>query len=66
MSEMQAIRGARPRELPRPNRTYDRGRVCATDGCDTRLSIYNKSQYCWSLKPVTFPVTRGARRRKAA
>ena len=66
MSEMQAIRGARPRELPRPNRTYDRGRVCAADGCDTRLSIYNKSQFCWSHKPVTFPVTRGARRRKAA
>jgi hypothetical protein len=66
MSEMQAIRGARPRELPRPNRTYERGRVCTAEGCETRLSIYNKSPFCWTHKPVTFPVTRGARRRKAA
>ena len=66
MSEMQAIRGARPRELPRPNRTYERDRVCAAEGCDTRLSIYNKAAYCWTHKPLTFPVSRGARRRKAA
>jgi hypothetical protein len=28
--------------------------------------VYNKAEYCWAHKPVTFPVTRGARRRKAA
>jgi hypothetical protein len=66
MSEMQAIRGVRPRELPRPNRTYSQGRVCAQEGCDTRLSVYNKAQHCWAHKPVSYPVVRGARKRKAA
>jgi hypothetical protein len=66
MSDAKVIRGARPRELPRPNRTYGEGRVCAHEGCDTRLSVYNRAKYCWAHAPVRFPVVRGARRRKAA
>lgn len=66
MSEVQVIRGARPRELPPPNRTYDEGRVCAHESCDTRLSIYNKAKYCWAHKPVSYPVVRGERKRQAA
>lgn len=62
----KVIRGARPRELPRPNRTYQEGRVCAQEGCQTRLSIYNKAKYCWAHAPVKFPLVRGERRRKAA
>jgi predicted nucleic acid-binding Zn ribbon protein len=27
-------------------RAYQRGRVCAHDGCDTILSVYNPSAYC--------------------
>ena len=60
------IRGARPQELPKPNRTYGHGRVCAHPECETRISTYNRSDYCWAHKPVTFPLTRGERRRKAA
>jgi hypothetical protein len=30
----------------RPSRTYPAGRICATDGCDTRLSIYNPDGLC--------------------
>jgi hypothetical protein len=60
------LRGSRPRELPPPNRTYERGRVCATDGCETRLSVYNRSAYCWAHAPQRFPLVRGERRRKAA
>lgn len=60
------LRGARPRELPRPNQTYGKGRVCAAEGCDTRVSVYNKSPYCWTHKPLQFPLVRGERRRKAA
>ena len=37
-----AYRGARIRELPRANRTYPGGRVCAAEGCSTKLSIYNR------------------------
>lgn len=60
------LRGARPRELPRPNRTYGEGRVCASEGCETRISVYNKSAYCWAHVPLTFPLVRGERKRKAA
>lgn len=60
------MRGARPRELPRPNRTYASGRVCAHAGCETRISVYNKAEHCWAHAPLKFPLTRGERRRKAA
>lgn len=68
MAEFTTIRGARPRELPRPSRTYKEGRVCAARGCPTRLSVYNKSRYCWVHAPVEFPLVRGRRRsrKKAA
>jgi hypothetical protein len=60
------VKGNRARELPRPNRTYGRGRVCAHPECETRVSVYNKSEYCWSHAPQRFPLVRGERRRKAA
>jgi hypothetical protein len=66
MSDNTVVRGSRPRELPRPNRTYAQGRVCAHEGCDTRISIYNKSPYCWAHAPLRFPLVRGERKRKAA
>jgi hypothetical protein len=66
MSDQTTITGSRPRELPRPNRTYGQGRVCADEGCQTRLSMYNKSTYCWQHTPVRFPLVRGERRKKAA
>jgi hypothetical protein len=66
MSDNQVVRGSRPRELPRPNRTYAQGRVCAHEGCETRISIYNKSAYCWAHAPLRFPLVRGERKRKAA
>ncbi|MGH2740858.1 MAG: hypothetical protein ACRDH6_10315 [Actinomycetota bacterium] len=67
MSETTAIRGARPRELPPPNRTYRKGRVCADRGCSTVISVYNKARYCWAHTPIEYPLVRGRRRsRKAA
>jgi hypothetical protein len=27
-------------------KTYPAGRVCAHQGCDTRLSVYNEGDYC--------------------
>jgi hypothetical protein len=32
--------------LPRPSRSWARGRVCAEEDCDTVLSIYNPDVYC--------------------
>jgi hypothetical protein len=66
MSDNQVVRGSRPRELPRPNRTYAPGRVCAHEGCETRISIYNRSAYCWTHAPQKFPLVRGERKRRAA
>jgi hypothetical protein len=60
------MKGSRPRELPRPNRTFDDGRVCQHEGCETKLSIYNRSSVCWQHTPVRYPFVRGQRKRKAA
>ena len=61
MSE-QGYRGARIRELPKANRTYPGGRVCAAAGCSTKLSIYNRWDFCWQHEPVHEYVPRGKRR----
>ena len=41
----------------RPLRTYGKGRVCAHNGCDTRLNTYNPSRYCYrheGIHPAKF------------
>jgi hypothetical protein len=43
----------------RPSRTFPRGRVCAHDGCGTRLSIYNEGRYCSRHEPQVTPRMRG-------
>jgi len=55
-------RGAQARELPRANRTYPGGRSCAAEGCSTKLSIYNKWDFCWQHEPVHTFISRGKRR----
>jgi hypothetical protein len=59
------MRGAPVRPLPRPNRVWGAGRVCASDGCGTQLSIYNRSPFCWVHEPIKFHLARGKRRSKA-
>ena len=40
----------------RRKKTYERGRVCLTKGCETVLSAYNKNDYCWQhFQPVPRP-----------
>ncbi len=58
----EKYRGAQVRPLPRPNRKYTLGRVCAEPGCGTRLSVYNKWKYCWQHEPVHAYVPRGKRK----
>ena len=60
-----SYKGARVRELDKPNRTYEKDRTCSADGCATKLSIYNKWDYCWQHEPVHSYVPRGKRKRKA-
>ncbi len=44
-----------------PSRTFAEGRVCAAEGCTTRLSIYNPWRFCWQHEPVHDYVSRGER-----
>ncbi len=60
------LRGETVRPLPRRNRQWTSGRVCAEDGCVTRLSIYNRSTYCWAHEPEHAYVLRGRKRRPEA
>ena len=66
MAQVSAYRGARVSELPRANRTYPGNRVCTAEGCTTKLSIYNRSEFCWQHEPVRTYVSRGKRKRKEA
>jgi hypothetical protein len=66
MADESSYRGSSVRELPRANRTFGSGRVCAAEGCSTKLSVYNKWDYCWQHEPVHEYVPRGKRKRKEA
>ena len=55
------LKGHRPENDPRPSKVERIGRVCREPDCDTRLSIYNKSSFCWRHQPLTFPNYRGKR-----
>jgi hypothetical protein len=58
----ERYRGQAVRSLPRANRRYRADRICAAPGCTTKLSIYNKWEYCWQHEPVHTYVPRGKRR----
>jgi len=61
------VRGAAVGTGGRQALTYGHGRVCATDECDTKLSIYNKDPLCWVHAPLRAYVARsGGRPRKDA
>jgi hypothetical protein len=61
----ERYRGAAVRTLPRPNKRYKDGRVCAEQGCGTKLSVYSKWQYCWQHEPVHAYVPRGKRKSRS-
>jgi hypothetical protein len=54
-------KGTRPGSVARPSKTGSRGRVCAYPGCDTHLSVYNRSDRCWQHADIVFPNLRGKR-----
>jgi hypothetical protein len=45
--------------VPRPSRDFGAGRVCAHSGCVTKLSRYNRRDYCYLHAPVKYPRVRG-------
>ena len=56
------LRGAPVRALPRRNRVWSPGRVCAEAGCITRISMYNRSKYCWAHEPLHYYIARGRKK----
>jgi hypothetical protein len=48
----------------RPSAHFEPNRTCASDGCSTRLSIYNGAATCWAhteARPVPLTVRRSRR-----
>ena len=43
----------------RPSKSYEQGRVCNDESCETKLSIYNKRDFCFNHAPVKYPRVRG-------
>ncbi len=54
-----AIRAARPGARIRRPKQYSRGRVCSHPECSTVVSRYNRSESCFTHRPVTYPRIRG-------
>ena len=51
----ESVRGSHASRRHRASKTYGTGRRCAEDGCDARLSTYNRLEYCyqhWPFKPA--------------
>lgn len=66
MAEQTVYKGEKVRQLPRPNRSYPKDRVCAAEGCKTRLSVYNRWDFCWQHEPVHAYTPRGRRKKREA
>jgi hypothetical protein len=64
--ESLSLKGAPVRSLPRRNRVWGADRVCAEPSCITKLSIYNRSKYCWAHEPLHYYIARGRKKRAEA
>jgi hypothetical protein len=59
MAKQFAVRGSRPQPLPRASKKFPKDRVCAQEGCETRLSTYNRREKCWAHAEMKVPRLRG-------
>jgi hypothetical protein len=53
------MKGSAIKGMTRPSRRYAEGRVCSHAGCVTKLSQYNRRDFCYAHAPVRFPRVRG-------
>jgi hypothetical protein len=61
-NELAAVRATTIGLGKQMHETFDRGRVCAREGCGTQLSVYNRSLLCWlheDAKPFVLRVRNG-------
>ena len=55
----ETLKGKAIKGITRASRRYAEGRICADPDCETRISVYNKRDYCHVHAPVKFPRVRG-------
>ena len=55
----EVMQASRPGNRRRKPKTYTDGRVCSTHECTTLVSRYNRSEFCFTHRPVHFPRMRG-------
>lgn len=53
------LRGKAIKGIARASHRYSEGRVCKTEECETKLSMYNNRDYCHVHAPIKFPRVRG-------
>ncbi len=53
------LKGRRIHGGIRPSRSVEGERRCSQSDCDTKLSRYNKREFCHAHAPVKFPRVRG-------
>ncbi|MBI2710821.1 MAG: hypothetical protein HYX34_14180 [Actinobacteria bacterium] len=54
-----SMSGERFTSADQPSLRYGKGRVCAEDGCETKLSMYNDGDFCALHHPMEAPRMRG-------
>jgi hypothetical protein len=55
----ETLKGNRITGTTRAPKVHAEDRLCRHDGCPTRLSRYNKREYCYAHAPTRFPRLRG-------
>lgn len=53
------LKGQRLQGGIRPSRSYEKGRTCKIEECPTKISMYNRREYCHVHAPLKFPRVRG-------
>ena len=53
------LRGHKISGTDRAPKAHSENRVCASEGCETLLSRYNKRDHCYAHAPTRFPRLRG-------
>jgi hypothetical protein len=59
MSGDSTIKGTSVRPRSRRPKQFASGRVCAAEGCETRISRYNAREFCHLHAPKKYPRVRG-------
>ncbi|MDP8959315.1 MAG: hypothetical protein M3N51_09005 [Actinomycetota bacterium] len=53
------VKGSRVTAMLQAPQTFESHRVCQSEECTTRLSIYNGAKFCYLHAPTSFPRVRG-------